>query len=200
MARLFAGGHAAPPAESAAHARPQNRRRTDCHRRPRRLPGAASLGPAEDRVGLPDYAKGFTVLRTFYGAERQRVGVVYANERAASVGELGRLPYPHGSIFLVEWHSALLDEAGAPLRDAAGQVRGGPVIQIDVMRREPGFGAAYGSARTGDWEFVSYRPDGSHFVAPAQSGQCAACHLTAGADRDFVFRGRFPPRSDARMN
>lgn len=157
-------------------------------------------GPAADRVGLPDYAGDFVRLRTFHSAPRDRVGIVYANDRAASVTRLAEIPYPYGAIFVVEWRRAVTDEAGAPLRDAGGDVQGGDVVQIDVMRREPGYGTAYGAARTGEWEYVSYNPDGSHFVAPGQSGPCAACHLGAGAGRDFVFRGRFLPASDARMN
>lgn len=161
---------------------------------------AASLfGPATDRVGRPDYASEYVELRRFYGAERQRVGTVYANGKAASVKELGDLPYPHGSIFVVEWRRALMDDAGTPLRDATGNVRSGEVVQIDVMRSEAGYGTDYKEVKTGNWEFVSYRPDGSHFVAPGQSSQCAACHVAAGAERDFVFRGRFPPASDHRM-
>lgn len=160
----------------------------------------ALTGAGEDRIGLPSFAEGFAVLRTFYSAQQGRVGIVYANASAASVTDLGRLPYPYGSIFVVEWRRALTDGTGAPLRDAQGQIRPGEVVQIDVMRREPGFGADYGAARTGEWAFVSYNPDGSHFVAPDRSRACAACHVNAGAARDYVFRGRFPPASDAGMN
>lgn len=160
---------------------------------------ATATGPAEDRVGLPDYS-GFPVLRTFYGARLQRVGIVHANERAASVTDLANLPYPHGSIFVVEWRRALVGEDGQPLRDAAGEMRSAEIVQIDVMRREPGFGAAYGAARNGDWEYASYNPDRSHATPPAGTGQCAACHLRAGAGRDFVFRGRFPAATGAGMN
>lgn len=155
--------------------------------------------PAADRVGLPSYDRGFIQARSFHAPPRGRVGLVYANEAAASVAEPGGLPYPYGAIFVVEWRRALTDAAGGPLRDESGNVRGAEIVQIDVMRRGRGFGAAYGAARAGEWEFVSYRPDGSHFVAPAESGQCAACHRRAGAERDFVFRGRFPSASDASM-
>jgi hypothetical protein len=157
-----------------------------------------AAAPAEDRVGLPDYS-GFSRLRTFHGAQRGRVGLVYANGAAASVTALGQLPYPYGAIFVVEWRRALTDAAGAPLRDAAGEVRGAEIVQIDVMRRERGFGAGYGEARTGEWEYVSYLPDGRHFVAPDQSVSCASCHRRAGEARDFVFRGRFPPVEGVRM-
>jgi hypothetical protein len=160
---------------------------------------AQLFGPATDRVGRPDYSKGFTELRRFYGDKRQRVGTVYANDRAASVTKLGELPYPHGSIFVVEWRRALIGEAGTPLRDAAGNVRSGEITQIDVMRREAGFGTDYKEVRTGDWEFASYVPDGGYAVAPDQSSLCAACHVRAGAERDFVFRGRFPSNSGEAM-
>ncbi len=157
-------------------------------------------GPSVDRVGLPAYGQGFTLLRRFHAARQSRVGLVYANPAAASVTELGSLPYPYGAILVVEWRPALIDAAGAPLRDAEGAVRAGDqVVQIDVMRRERGYGSAYGAARTGEWEYASYRPDGSHATAPEGTGQCAACHRTAGEARDFVFRGRFPPATDARM-
>jgi hypothetical protein len=159
-----------------------------------------AAGPPVDRVGLPAYGQNFTLLRRFHAAGRSRVGLVYANPPAAAVTELGSLPYPYGSILVVEWRPALTDASGAPLRDAAGAMRAGDqVVQIDVMRRERGYGAAYGAARTGEWEFASYGPDGSHATVPADTGQCAACHQTAGEARDFVFRGRFPPASDARM-
>ena len=157
-------------------------------------------GPATDRVGLPRYDRGFVVLRTFYGEQSQRVGIVYANAQAASVTELSRQPYPYGAIFVVEWRGAILDAAGAPQRDASGNFRTGEILQIDVMRREPGFGEGYGAVRTGEWEYVSYRPDGSHFVAPGQSASCASCHRLAGEARDFVFRGRFPPAETMRMD
>lgn len=159
-----------------------------------------ATGPSVDRVGLPAYGQGFTLLRRFHGAQQNRVGLVYANAAAASVTELGSLPYPYGSILVVEWRLALTDAAGAPMRDAEGAVRAGDdVVQIDVMRRERGFGTVYGAARTGEWEYASYRPDGSHATAPEGTGQCAACHRTAGEGRDFVFRGRFPLAADARM-
>jgi len=64
-------------------------------------------------------------------------------------------------------------------------------FRIDMMRRERGFGDAYGAARTGEWEYVRYRPDGSQLVPPHQSGWCSSCHQKAGKERDWVYRGRF---------
>jgi len=48
----------------------------------------------------------------------------------------------------------------------------------------------YGASRAGEWEFASYRPDGSTLIPPDKAEHCAACHLNAGAGKDFVFRTR----------
>ena len=58
------------------------------------------------------------------------------------------------------------------------------------MRREAGYGEAYGANRAGEWEFASYLVDGSTRLSSAQGASCAGCHQKAGADKDFVYRIR----------
>ena len=139
--------------------------------------GEPRIGPTKDRVGLPrDYGSTFTHLRTAPVGKGQTL-IVYGNDPAASVLKLGDLPYPYGSVIVAEWRRA--------------ESEGGEPFQIDVMRREKGFGKAYGDVRTGEWEYVRYRPDGSHLVPPGRTGWCASCHLKAGKERDWVYHGRF---------
>jgi len=148
--------------------------------------------PTIDRVGFPkDYSTTFQVLRTFTRNEEPKILTVYANAAAASVTDTAQLPYPHGSVFVFEYANSLKDSAGNPMLDAQGGVRKGEVEHTDVMRREKGFGEAYGKHRTGEWEYAGYRPDGSYTTPPAKSASCATCHLKAGSTKDFVFRGRF---------
>lgn len=61
----------------------------------------------------------------------------------------------------MEWRTALKDAAGQPILDGHGRLQKGGVVRLDVMRRERGYGESYGSDRTGEWEYASYRPDGS---------------------------------------
>jgi plastocyanin len=42
--------------------------------------------------------------------------------------------------------------------------------------------------RTGEWEYVAYRPDESHSTPPQNSANCAACHLGSNEAKDWVFR------------
>ena len=152
-----------------------------------------TTGPAPnvDRVGFPDaYAGTFQVLRVFNKEKDLKVVTVYGNEPAASVTNAAQLPYPYGSVIVMETASVLKDAQGKPLLDDRGTFRKGQVSGLHVMRREKDFGEAYGTNRTAEWEYVEYRADGSHLTPPQNSAACAECHLKAGAKRDFVYRGR----------
>jgi Cytochrome P460 len=138
--------------------------------------------PTTDRVGFPDgYEQSYTVLRSFVKEKQQQLVTVYGNRLAASVTEIRQLPYPFGSILVMETADLL----------KSGKKNKGKVLGLHVMRREPGFGASYGKNRTGEWEYVEYRADKSYITPPQSSSVCAECHVKAGLDRDFVYRGRF---------
>jgi hypothetical protein len=135
--------------------------------------------PAADRVGLPaDYRTTFKHLRTAPLGQSQKL-IIYANDAAASLTDLANLPYPYGSIIVAEWHR--VDGDGGESTP----------FQVDVMRREKGYGEAYGDMRTGEWEYARYGPDGNFMVPSSQGGKCASCHQKAGKDRDWVYHGRF---------
>lgn len=150
--------------------------------------------PATDRVGFPkDYRTRFKVLGVIVKEQALRVSTVYGNEQAATVTSREQLPYPEGSIILVEFSDALRDANNQVVRDANGALQRGAVEHIDVMKRGQGFGEAYGVNRAGEWEYAGYRLDGSYTTPPEKSAQCAACHRKAGPENDFVFRMRAAP-------
>ena len=93
-----------------------------------------------------------------------------------------------------ETAGALKDGDGKPQLDGEGHLRKGDVVGLHVMRREKGFGEAYGKNRTGEWEYVEYRADGSYITPPRKSFACAECHVRAGGERDFIYRGRLPEK------
>lgn len=157
-------------------------------------PGAAvpaTNSAAADRVGLPqDYASAMRRVRDTVFDEKSGLTTVFANELAASTAGFSQQHYPDGAVILMEFAKPARDGEGELMRDARGEPLKGPIDHIDVMRRGPGFGAAYGAERAGEWEFASYRSDGSVRIASENAGHCAACHRNAGADKDFVFRTR----------
>ncbi|WP_161813781.1 cytochrome P460 family protein [Steroidobacter agaridevorans] len=154
----------------------------------------AAAAPTTDRVGFPkDYRTRFKVLGVIVKEQALRVSTVYGNEQAATVTSRDHLPFPEGSIILVEFSDALRDANNQVVRDANGALQRGEVDHIDVMKRGKGFGETYGENRSGEWEFTGYRLDGSYTTPPEKSAQCAACHRTAGPENDFVFRMRAAP-------
>ena len=147
---------------------------------------------AEDHVGFPqDYAEKYDVLRAVYKPESKQIVTVYGNRQAASIVEQSQLPYPYGSVIVMEKANAEIDADGNAVMDSEGRLRKRDVLGLHVMRREPGFGEKYGENRTGEWEYVEYRPDTSYITPPAKSLVCAECHQKAGAVRDWVYHGRF---------
>ena len=148
------------------------------------------------------------MLRTVNKTEKEQIVTVYGNEQAASITQIQQLPYPYGSIIVMETASARKDSQGKLVVDKNGGYRRDVVLGLHVMRREKGFGEAYGKNRTGEWEYVEYRPDETYITPPQKSFACAECHVKAGREPRFCVRGqaairhvqvthRSRPRSDS---
>lgn len=151
-----------------------------------------SPAPTTDRVGFPkDYAKSYEALRTIPREEGKKLVTVYGNCATASLTNRVQLPYPNGSVLVMETASTVKDANGQPVKDAAGILLKEKVLGLHVMRRAKDFGAAYAEKRSGEWEFVEYRADDSYITPPEKSATCAECHIKAGAEKDFVYNGRF---------
>jgi len=151
----------------------------------------ASSASPRDQAGLPlDYARRLRQLGDTVQDAGNGLSTVYANELAAGAAASEGASYPDGSVILMEFAEAQRDGEDQLVRDAHGHPVKGAITHVDVMRRGAGFGASYGESRAGEWEFASYRRDGSTLIAPEKAGHCAACHVKAGAAKDFVYRLR----------
>src|SRR6266542_441308 len=115
--------------------------------------------PTTDRVGFPeDYQTKFKFAYVYDRQDAKSVSYICFNDIAATTKQ-GQ-PFPFGSVIVFEsWR-----------------------------RKEAGFGEAYQANRTGEWEYVAYRPDKSFQTPPQGSGTCAACHTASNKERDFTFR------------
>jgi uncharacterized protein (TIGR02246 family) len=161
------------------------------------VPAAATTAPAEDRVGFPSgYRAAFKLLGAGGGASgdgrETLVHTAYANSLAAAAIEKSALPFANGSVIAMEFATPRKDGEGELLRDEKGIPLPGEIVRVDVMRRGAGYGAAYGESRAGEWEFASYRPDGTPLMPPVNGALCAGCHRKAGTQNDFVYRMRPP--------
>jgi plastocyanin len=144
--------------------------------------------PATDRVGFPeDYQTKFKFAYAYDRRDAKSVSYICFNDVAATVKQ-GQ-PFPLGSVIVFESWRPKEDAQGALVYDANGHMIRESLNAIFVARKEQGFGEAYQQFRTGEWEYVAYRPDRSYQTTPQMSGTCAACH-SAGSrnERDWTFR------------
>lgn len=158
---------------------------------------ATAIDPlaATDRVGFPrGYRSVLKLLSVAVKDDEPSVMVAYGNELAISIKSAEQLPYPYGTVIAMEFAHGVRDGEGQLMYDAGGTAQRADVARVDVMRRERGYGVAYGESRAGEWEFASYRPDGSTLIAPENAAACAACHRKVGPERDFVYRLRVPAK------
>jgi hypothetical protein len=147
-------------------------------------PGPA---PTEDRVGFPEgYQTNYTVFYTFDRPDNKQVRVIYGNDKAASARFAE--PFPYGSILVMETYRAIVDPEGSPVVDAQGRFMRGELTGIFVMRKEPGFGEAYEKNRTGEWEYVAFRPDRTYSTPPQNTASCAICHFDTRGANDWTYR------------
>jgi plastocyanin len=143
--------------------------------------------PTEDRVGFPTgFQDDFKLMYIYDRVDNRQVRIVCGNDVAASVkqGE----PFPYGSIMVMETWRAKLDAEGKVMKDPDGHFIRESLSGIFVMRKEEGFGEAYQDLRTGEWEYVAFRPDRSYLSPPQNTANCAACHLGSNEEKDWVFR------------
>jgi hypothetical protein len=151
---------------------------------------ASAQAPQIDRVGFPaNYRQTFTRIRISDRPDTKTTAIIYANTPAATINPGDRGPYPYGSILINEAWTTAKDKTGNVILDETGHYKLDTLQKIHVMRKEKGFGEAYGANRSGEWEYVSFAPDGKSYVTPPdQSAACAQCHhLFATENRDWVF-------------
>ncbi len=158
-------------------------------------------GTSADRIGFPaNYKSTFKQLYVLDNNQNQQVRAIWANDIAQNVDPNQPWNFPYGSVLLFEDYPTVPDANGNPTLDADGRFVRGPLRTIFAMKKDKGFGAEYGAIRNGEWEYVSYLPDGTFATAPANSGGCALCHLQGSsaaltnnlppmnAKNDYVFR------------
>jgi hemoglobin len=142
---------------------------------------AADAGPKDGELALPASYKDWTVfLSNVQRPDAKQVRDIYVNDVAEGV-EAGQ-PLPFGSVLVMELYNAKLDDAGAPVVAANGELERDALATIFVMGKGPGW---TGEPQNGEWVYAAYEPDGQ--PATIDYVTCRACHLPQEGD-DYVFR------------
>src|SRR5439155_1434301 len=143
--------------------------------------------PSADRIGFPEgYQTAFKFLYVYDRADAKSITYVCGNDAAASTRQAQ--PFNYGSVMVFESWRPKEDAAGNTIKDANGHLIRTTLNAIFVMKKDHDFGEAYQQFRTGEWEYVAYRPDKSYQTPPPGSATCSSCHQASNKDRDWTFR------------
>ncbi len=139
-----------------------------------------------DNISFPaDYEQTFTNYLSLDRTQNpDQIIRLFANEQALKgVDSDGKFPY--GSILVGEIYTTKKDAEGNILKSTLGQRIRNKLALIAVMQREEGFGEAFPEGlKNGDWDFATFKPDGT--VADKDLNACRACHAPL-VDVDHVF-------------
>jgi len=130
----------------------------------------------DSKIQFPeDYAGTFTNYLSLDRTQNpDQIIRLFANDLAMQgPGADGKLPY--GSVLVAEIYKARADAEGNVLTSTLGRRVRDKLALIAVMEREEGWGDEYPAGlRNGNWEFATFKPDGS--VADKDLNACRACH------------------------
>jgi plastocyanin len=137
-----------------------------------------------DKVAFPEgYEKGVlygTVDR--YDVKQYRE--LWSNKAAVDAVKAGK-PIPSGTVLTLVQYKAVVDDKGAPVKDANGRFKKGDLIAYTVMEKRIGWGGEYkDDIRNGEWEYQAFKADKSVNTA-AKLEPCFVCHKPH-AGQDYV--------------
>jgi plastocyanin len=137
-----------------------------------------------DKVAFPaDYDKG-VLYATVDRHDIKQYRELWATPAAVAAVKGGK-PVPSGTVLTLVQYKAVLDEKGAPVRDAKGRFRKGDLVAYTVMEKRAGWGAEYGpELRNGEWEYQVFGP-GKAVNDKANLKSCFQCHKPH-AGQDYV--------------
>ena len=135
------------------------------------------------------YLDNHQVLCRFDKTGKKGLVTVYGNDPAASVSSTSQLPYPYGSVMVMETSSAASDSDGKVVLDETGHYRKDKVLGLHVMGKEHGFGAGYGQDRTGDWDLCGIPTRWELHHATRKVASLRAVSSEGGATQRFRLRG-----------
>jgi plastocyanin len=138
--------------------------------------------PSTDNVGFPAEWEEFIHVGTFDRGPAGLVRIICFNDVAMTADPGGA--FPNDSVIALITYRAKAEGPGRFALDENGHLIRETLFRVEAMRKQEGFGEAYGPFASGDWQYGSYNPDGSLATQPQNTGVCAACHL-AGSNEDL---------------
>lgn len=134
-----------------------------------------SASAGGDKVAFPEgWDKG-----VMYGSvdrhDIKQYRELWANPDAVAAVKAGK-PIPHGSVLTMVQYKAVVDDKGAPVKDAKGRFKKGDLVGYAIMQKGKDWGTEYAAdMRNGEWEYQVFKADKTVNDKANLKG-CFTCH------------------------
>ncbi len=137
-----------------------------------------------DKVAFPEGFDKGVLYGTVDRHDIKQYRELWANKAAVDAVKAGK-PIPSGTVLTLVQYKAVVDDKGAPVKDANGRFKKGDLVAYAVMEKRLGWGTEYkDDVRNGEWEYQVFKADKS-VNAMAKLDTCFTCHKPH-AGQDFV--------------
>ena len=143
---------------------------------------AQTAGP--NKVSFPEAWGQGVMYATVDRHDIKQYRELWATKAAVDAVKAGK-PIPQGTVLTLVQYKAVVDDKGAPKRDANGRFQKGDLVAYTVMEKRAGWGAEYpDDIRNGEWEYQVFAAD-KKVNDKANIKGCFQCHKPH-AGQDFV--------------
>jgi plastocyanin len=142
-------------------------------------------GAGPEKIQFPANWSSFVLYTTVDRYDVKQYRELYASSPEAVQAMKDGKPLPHGTVLVLVPYKAQVDAQGNPVKDGNGRFLKGDRVGVNVMEKQPGWGAEYPpDLRNGEWEYSAFSPDGK-FNDKANYQACFQCHKPHEG-QDFV--------------
>jgi len=156
---------------------------------------AFAQNPGPNKVAFPDNWDKGVMYSTVDRYDIKQHRELWSTKAAVDAVKAGK-PIPSGTVLTLVQYKAVVDDKGAPVKDANGRFKKGDLVAYTVMEKRAGWGADYpADIRNGEWEYQVFNHE-KKVNDKANLKGCFQCHKPHEG-QDFVislagFRGTAP--------
>jgi len=143
-----------------------------------------SASAGGDKVPYPENWDKGVLYGTVDRHDIKQYRELWSTKAAVDAVKAGK-PIPHDTVLTLVQYKAIVDDKGAPVKDANGRFKKGDLVAYTVMQKGKGWGSEYAAdVRNGEWEYQVFTAD-KKVNEKANLKSCFTCHKPH-EKQDFV--------------
>jgi plastocyanin len=145
---------------------------------------ALAQSPGPNKVAYPESWSQGVMYATVDRHDIKQYRELWSTKAAVDAVKAGK-PIPAGTVLTLVQYKAVVDDKGAPVRDANGRFKKGDLVAYTVMEKRAGWGTDYAAdIRNGEWEYQVFNHE-KKVNDKANIKGCFQCHKPHEG-QDFV--------------